>query len=534
MTTRPFHPPFFLAALLALAGLWSVAGAQTTQPSRQDSPESRKAMDYFINGTSLQLQGNRHAEAILEFQQSLRYDSSATTLRAMARSYAALRKFDLAEETMQRAIAFDSSSAESWELLAEIMITQGRYDEALTAYERLRGLAPTKRQLYTLGRLYEPRSADKAIEVFEQLVAIDPDESVLRRLADLYARTRQSEKRTWTLERAAKIDPTNADIAAELASIYVSTDRFEALDSILRQWSMPASSTAGENVWLAAITSFLDDTLATVSHATVVNAMLDSAMKRDGRQWRVLVAGGALALRMEDTERARSMLTKAVRSVKGISDVAISAAQTYMSFQRYQEAYDVLAHTLVSFPYDPRFLYMMGFCMQQLDADSVAVQFYRRAIGVDSLYLDAWIQLGAVYDGMGLAERSDSAYERALLIDPDNHLANNNYAYSLSVRNKDLVLARSMSWRALQQYPSNPAYLDTYGWVLYQLGEFDKARTYLERCIARGGGNATHYEHLGDVMEQLGFIDEAVHAWQEAMRRDPERTSLQNKISKYR
>jgi len=494
----------------------------------------RKATEYFINGTTLQIQGNRHAEAILEFQQALRFDSSAATLRAMAQSYAAIRKFDLALEAAQAAVQTDSVHSESWELIADIYVSQGRYDEAMLAYEHLRDLHPTKQQLYTLGRMYEPRDADKAITVFEQFITMQPDEGVYRRLADLYGRTRKPDQRTWTMERALKLDPADADLAAELASIYVATARFDGLDSILARWNGASVMSGSEQVWLAAITAFLEDSLTATTKASQAHAVLDAAAQRDARQWKVFIAAGALALRIDEPSRAFALFSSAIKAARGISDAPLNAAQAYISFNRLREAYDILSRSLVLFPYDPRFYYMMGFCKQQLDSDADAAQLYRRAIGIDSSYLDAWIQLGVVYDALENLDSSDLAYDRALMLDPDNHLVNNNYAYSLSVRNKDLQRARALSWRALQQYPSNPAYLDTYAWVLYQLGEFDKARTYLERCITRGGGNATHYEHLGDVLEQLGLIDEAVRAWQESQHREPDRRSLQSKLSKYR
>ncbi|MBS1560391.1 MAG: tetratricopeptide repeat protein [Bacteroidetes bacterium] len=529
-------PPTTLSVRVGLCicmGWYAVVwtSAQGTADSAQ---MHRKATEYFINGSTMQIQGNRHAEAILEFQQALRYDSSAATLRAMAQSYAAIRKFDLALEAVQAAVRIDTLHAESWELMAEIYVTQGRYDEAMSAYERLRDLHPTKQQLYTLGRMYEPRDPDKAIAVFEQLVTMQPDEGVYRRLADLYARTRRPDQRTWTMERAMKLDPDDADLAAELAAVYVATSHMDGLDSILTRWNEASVTGGSEQVWLAAITAFLEDSLTTTTKSTAAQAVLQKASLRDARQWRVFIAAGALALRINESSRAFALFSAAIKAARGIADAPLGAAQSYMSFDRMQDAYDILSRSLVLFPYDPRFHYMMGFCKQQLDRDAEASQLYRRAIGIDSTYLDAWIQLGVVYDALDQMDSSDMAYDRALLLDPDNHLVNNNYAYSLSVRNKDLQRARSMSWRALQQYPANPAYLDTYAWVLYQLGEYDKARTYLERCIARGGGNATHYEHLGDVFEQLGLIDEAVRAWQESQRRDPERTTLQSKLSKYR
>jgi len=528
-------PPSRLIQLLLGVVLSCTATVATIAQQQADSAQrERKAYEYFINGATLQIQGTRHAEAILEFQQALRYDSSAATLRAMAKSYAAMRKFDLALETAQIAVRMDSTNGESWEVIAEMYVSDGQYDNALAAYERLRYLQPSKQQLYTLGRMYEPRDADKAIDVFEQLVALQPDEGVLRRLADLYTRTQRIDKRTYTLERALKLDPEDADLSAELAATYVATSKFDNLDTILLRWGNETRMHGSEAVWLATITSFIEDSLCTSTKAPMARKVLDSAAVHDARQWRVLIAAGALALRIDEPSRTTDLFAKAIRAARGISDAPLNAAQTYLSFNRPQDAFDVLSRTLVSFPYDPRFPYVMGFCMQQLDSTSRAVQLYRRAIGLDSAYLDAWIQLGVAYDALEKLDSSDRAYDRALMIDPDNHLVNNNYAYSLSVRNKDLLRARTMSWRALQQYPANPAYLDTYAWVLFQLGEFEKARVYLERCITRGGGNATHFEHLGDILEQLGLIDEAVRAWQESLQRDPERTTLQSKLSKYR
>jgi len=81
--------------------------------------------------------------------------------------------------------------------------------------------------------------------------------------------------------------------------------------------------------------------------------------------------------------------------------------------------------------------------------------------------------------------------------------------------------------------PSNPSYLDTHAWVLFQLGLPDEARRYIERAIQHGP-SATIYEHHGDILEAIGLLDEAVRAWSEALRLDPERHSAASRISRYR
>lgn len=90
-----------------------------------------------------------------------------------------------------------------------------------------------------------------------------------------------------------------------------------------------------------------------------------------------------------------------------------------------------------------------------------------------------------------------------------------------------------MAWRALQQQPTNAAYLDTYAWVLFRRGEYEKARTYVQQAIQLEG-NATHYEHLGDILERLGEYPDAVSAWQRSLELDPERLHLQQKINQHK
>jgi tetratricopeptide (TPR) repeat protein len=176
-----------LAALVVVS--FAALNLAYTQPL-DSVARARKAKEFFISGTTLQIQGNRHAEAVIDFQQSLRYDSSAVTLTAMARSYRELKKLELALETVNLALARDVSSRDAWELLAEIEILRGRYDEGLAAYERILEFKPTKRQLYTLARLYEPRNAQRAIEIYERIVATSPDITMYMRLSATRARAR--------------------------------------------------------------------------------------------------------------------------------------------------------------------------------------------------------------------------------------------------------------------------------------------------------------------------------------------------------
>lgn len=524
-----------ISTIVMIGGM--ICGVQSGRASVMENDSLariRKAREFFINGTALQLQGDKHAEAVLEFQQALRYDSASVTLNAMARSYLELHKVELAREAAEASTRRSPQQPEGWELLAEILISEGRYDEAIEAYERIQGLEPTRRQLYTLGRLYEPRDPDRAIAVFERLMKMEPDLGVLRRLAELYQRTKQNNGLVSALERAQQMAPASADIASDLVRTYLQAGKVDAAASLLRSWAtkdQDIESRAG--VWLSGYGVFLSDSVLTLLNTDTVTGLLDTGSQRFAQIWPVMVAGGAVALRIQDSTRASAQFRQAVAHGKGDAEVPLQIAMTYLTLAQWQHAYDILAQGVGLHPQDARFPFFMASACMQMDRDSLALLLYRRTVTIEPGYTDAWIQMGLLFDMAGKPDSSDVVYEKALELEPDNHLANNNYAYSLAVRGRDLERARLMSWRAVQQYPANPSYLDTYAWVLYQSGDYDKARTYIERAIARGG-NATHYEHLGDILERLGLLDEAVRAWETALEKDPGRDSIQHKLSRYR
>lgn len=501
-----------------------------------DEPERlAKAREYFINGTTLQLQGNRHAEAILEFQESLKYDSSSATMTAIARSFLELRKLDRAEFYVRRSLELDPRARDGWELLAEVLIASGRYDEGVTAYERLRELGPTKRQLYTLGRLYEPRDAKKAIDVFEQICKTDPDVGVLRRLAVLYGRVKDTDRQVSSLERARQLDPDNEDVTEELIAVYVAQGRVTDAHTLCREFTRDPSSLRESTVrvWATMLDELANDSLVSMLYADDVRSVLDDIQRDFPTVYPLVSMGGGIALSIKDPERADSLFARAAKLAEGIAEPLLQIGGLYLTFSYSEQAITFLQKHQPSHPSDPRFLLLMADAyMFRQDTSQALIHFYG-ALDLDPSIVEAWIQIAVIYDAKGQADSSDMAYERVLEIDPRNMFACNNYAYALAVRGKDLDRAREMSWIALQQNPQNAAYLDTYAWVLFQLGEVERALKYMEKAVEQGG-NATHYEHLGDIQERNGNLDAAVRAWETALEKDPERTYLRSKIDRYR
>ena len=74
-------------------------------------------------------------------------------------------------------------------------------------------------------------------------------------------------------------------------------------------------------------------------------------------------------------------------------------------------------------------------------------------------------------------------YERVLELDPYNLLILNNYAYHLATHGGDLTKAEKMSAITIREQPSNPTFLDTYGWILHLQGQDQLALFYLNKAL---------------------------------------------------
>jgi Tfp pilus assembly protein PilF len=92
--------------------------------------------------------------------------------------------------------------------------------------------------------------------------------------------------------------------------------------------------------------------------------------------------------------------------------------------------------------------------------------------------------------------------------------------------------AEKMSKRSLELRPDEGTFLDTYGWILYRMGKFEKAKEYIEKAIslAKGEADGTLYEHLGDVYYKLNNVDKAVENWKKAQGKETDNPELDKKI----
>lgn len=146
------------------------------------------------------------------------------------------------------------------------------------------------------------------------------------------------------------------------------------------------------------------------------------------------------------------------------------------------------------------------------------------------LQFEFYVQLAAAYHQIEAHRQSDSYFEKALAISPNNAVALNNYAYYLSLRKENLRKALAMSSKSNEISPNNPVYLDTKAWILYEMRRYEEAKDIIEKALRlMRSPEAEILEHYGDILKALNENDEALNQYQKAFDLEA-RPSLTTKI----
>lgn len=153
------------------------------------------------------------------------------------------------------------------------------------------------------------------------------------------------------------------------------------------------------------------------------------------------------------------------------------------------------------------------------------LEVYDRAIKL----LPEQRQLGyarAVYlESIGRVDEAVADLRALLAKSPDDPDALNALGYTLADRTDKHAEALAFIARALEQKPDEPAVIDSMGWVLYRLGQNDKALTHLRRAWQMQP-DAEVGAHLGELLWISGDKEEARKVWQSAAARDADNKVL--------
>ncbi|HUL93113.1 MAG TPA: tetratricopeptide repeat protein [Burkholderiales bacterium] len=142
-----------------------------------------------------------------------------------------------------------------------------------------------------------------------------------------------------------------------------------------------------------------------------------------------------------------------------------------------------------------------------------------------------------LYDYAMLAEKIErvdvleSSLRKLIEIRPEHAHAYNALGYSLADRNQRLPEAQELIEKALKLAPDDSFIIDSMGWVLYRRGQLKDSLAYLRRAYA-GRPDPEIAAHLGEVLWALGERSEAERVWGDATKESPDNETLTNTIKR--
>jgi Tfp pilus assembly protein PilF len=113
-----------------------------------------------------------------------------------------------------------------------------------------------------------------------------------------------------------------------------------------------------------------------------------------------------------------------------------------------------------------------------------------------------------------------------------NQLNKNNFAYYLANEKWELDLAYKLIQEVIALSPNDHHFLDSYGWVLFQQGNFEEALVMFQKAATSAPNDALIMEHVGDANFKLGNHDLGVSLWKKALELGSKDQNLPKKIEK--
>ena len=213
----------------------------------------------------------------------------------------------------------------------------------------------------------------------------------------------------------------------------------------------------------------------------------------------MLVGQGEILVQLDRKDEAMQLLTDALED--NPDDETLHAAQTQLYVIRaqdavsemdYGEAERILGRALNDYP------------------ENTALR-YARAL---------------LYQEQGRFRRAVTALESLVNDHPDDAGLLNALGYLLTDEMDRHVEARGYLQKALEAEPENPAIIDSMGWVLFKLGEYEAALGYLERALQLFPDPEVA-AHIVDVQWALGNESQAQELLRESLAEHPDSPHLQ-------
>ena len=437
-----------------------------------------------------------------------------------------------------------SSSPEVYDLLGDAYAQAKDYPKSESAYRKAAEEDPDDPgHLHGLAQaLMEQDKYADALEQFKKLSEVEPGtaENYLR-MAQLYRRLGKFDLAESSLLRAKQLSPGSLEVLYNEALLYEDQGRYEDAvkvlsDSIAALKSQPAgagadapNTTGSSNVGGAESNpNALPILYEQLGHAYREAQNYPAAIKTYQEMATLSPEAQKRAqMLMIDTYRENRDIDRAITETKKLldaspndSNLTVTLAMLYAEKSDSDTATKLLSGLLRGNDSDAEIYLNIAQAQERGkkydEAEKSAAKAEELSPDSDSKQ-SAWFLLGAIYERQKKFDLAEQEFRKVLEANPNSAAVLNYYGYMLADRGVRLAEATAMIQKAVAQEPGNGAYLDSLGWAFYKQNKLTEAEETLQKASEHESHDPTILGHLGDVYAKMGQTDRAAQYWERAL-----------------
>ena len=569
-----------------LVAVWTLVSCGTVKSTREKpavalaqsslTPEQQRKYDYFFLEAMRLKEKKDYASAFGLLQHCLDiHPNAASALYEVSQYYMFLRQVPQGQEALEKAVANAPDNYWYSQGLASLYQQQNELDKAVTLLEQMVVRFPAKQDplfnlldLYgrqekydevisTLNRLekrmgkneqlsmekfriyLQMKDDKKAFQEIESLVQEYPmDMRYQVILGDVYLQNGKKQEAYDVYQKVLAAEPDNPMAIFSMASYYKQTGQEELYQQQLGTLLLNKKVTPDTKVGV--MRQMIVENEQADKDSTQIIALFDRIMKQeqDDPQIPMLYAQYLLSKNME--AESVPVLEQVVDLDPTNNAARMMLIGAAVKKEDYKQIIKVCEPGIEATPDALEFYYYLAVAYNQAEKPDSVISICKRALehktadGKKEIVSEFYSILGDMYHTQKQMKEAYAAYDSALVYNPSNIGALNNYAYYLSVERRDLDKAEEMSYKTVKAEPNNATYLDTYAWILFEKGNYAEARIYIDNAMKSEGGDKSDVivEHCGDIYYMTGDVDGALTYWKKALEMGSESKTLKQKIEK--
>jgi tetratricopeptide (TPR) repeat protein len=444
--------------------------------------------------TQLLLDEGKSQEAVESLQNALKRMPTPKLWELLGDAYNQIHDLPNAEQAYRKAADAQPDDINHRKELAQTLLTEEKFPEALEQYQRLAQmdsddpdnyirLAEIYRQMRQLDKaeqnvLLAKQRAPNSLEVtyYEATIFEEegrPDDSI-RVLSDAVTAVKTESEFTPSRRR------TLAILYQQLGQLYRETSNYTAaVNTFEEMLRLGAEEDRRARVMI----------MDTYRDAREMPKALDAAHKAAvayPKDRAILIAQALLLGENAQADQSVAQLRALLDGSAADFEIQLNIAQVYEESKRWSDAEQAI-HAAEKLQPDSSGKEMTGFLM------------------------------GAIFERQKKFDQAESEFRRVLDANPRNASTLNYYGYMLADRGVRLDEAADLIKRALADDPNNAAYQDSLGWAYYKQNKLTDAEELLRKAAKRESHDPTILSHLGDVYAKLGKDSLAEAQWQKSV-----------------